>query len=132
MLSWLGPYAFVGMTGTPGLPMAQILAEMRPGVNGTTLWRLGVWGRPCMIETVAAMVNYQAALGLWQTYPLATAMNPLPMWIGGVVVSGGKYQVMRVDADVHSVIRFNVPNDPTNYQGVVRARWTLLPIADFV
>jgi hypothetical protein len=130
MLSFLGPYSFVGVTGTPGLPVAQILAESRAGVNGHTLWRLGVWGKPCLIETIQPALNYYAAIDLWVTYPVATQMNPLPFWIGGKPIPGGRYQVMDVQGSAEPRVRFNLAWDATHYQAVVRAVWQLLPIAN--
>lgn len=128
MLSYIGPYAFVGMTGTPGLPEAQIIAEQRSGVNGTTLWRLGIWGKPCQIETIQPSLTYYTALDLWQTYPAATLMNPVPIWINGKVIAAARYQVLGVDGSAESRVRFNLPDDPIHYMGVVRAVWTLLPL----
>lgn len=132
MLSYIGPYAFVGITGTPGLPEAQIIAETRSGVNGTTLWRLGIWGEPCEIETIQPALNYGAALALWETYPVATTLGLQPIWINGRIISSARYQVMHVKGSAEARVRFNLAWDPTTYQGVVRAVWTLLPHPVFV
>ena len=126
----LGNYFFHGMRGTVNYPSANIVVETRAGRNGVTLWNLGVWGKPFDIETTQFAITYGYAQYYFSNYKLATALDPQVLTIGGYIVMGGLFQVLDVNAvRVDAIAHGKVAGDPTNYHGIVVARWTLFPIA---
>lgn len=125
----LGDFLFHGMKGTPDFPETVSGTEVRPGVNGTTLHNLGTWGQPFEMQTVVGCVTYADAILVAELYKGMTAVNPVGLIIGSVLVPGGLFKVMSVKSDAKAVVRFKVAGDSTYYGAVVTAQWTLLPIA---
>jgi hypothetical protein len=130
LLHLIGNWEFHGMRGPPNFTQAIIVGEVRPGVNGATMWNLGVWGRPFDLATVRFVANHATAIALMQNYMLASKQNPMVLVYGGQPVQGGLFQVQNVEPiQATAIARGQVPGDPTWYQGIVRARWTLFPLA---
>lgn len=125
----LGDFLFHGAWGTPDFPETVIGTENRAGVNGTTLHNLGTWGQAFEWQTIVGCASYNDALAVCELYKLATAANPLGMVIGSIPVFGGGFKVMSVRSDAKPVVRFKVSGDSNYYGAIVRATWTLLPIA---
>lgn len=126
----LGQFVFHGMWGGPKFDQTIVECETRPGVNGVSIHDIGRWGQPFDIQTIQFTTTYSAAIEAMKSYSGAAADNAYVMIIGGVTVTGGRYKVISVDATPKSVI-VKSPAALSGYLGEVRARWTMLPIADF-
>lgn len=125
----LGDFLFHGMWGTPDYPETAIGTEVRAGVNGTTLHNLGTWGSPFELRTIVGCLTYADAILVTELYKGMTAVNPVPLVIGSVLVPGGLFKVLSVKSQAKAVVRFKVAGDSSYYFATVSASWTLLPIA---
>jgi hypothetical protein len=137
----LGQFEFFGFKGPPEFDQAHISCLTRPGVNGMSIQDLGEWGEPFDIETWAGAATtagatdtnksaWENAIAICKSYATAAGQDALDMVYRSVPITGGKYKVKRVAATPQACLHGKRGGDSTEYLAIVRATWTLVPIAN--
>lgn len=126
----IGPFTFLRLSSAPPRVDQQWEIAAWPAISGQALWSLGARGEPFTLTSEAVALTYAYGRDFLAAYKTLELADPVTVSVGTQEPTQ-LYKVLRVQhagPGVKAVVRAHVANDPTWYQALVFAEWTLLPI----
>lgn len=132
----IGNFTFISLSRPPLRTGRDWDVIARSGVDGVAIWSTGDRGEPFTVESLAVAVTFAFGRTFLPNYKTLELLGPVDVQFG-TVEQGQLYKILRVhpvgSADgCKAIPRGKVGGDATNYQCLVRAAWTLLPINPFI
>jgi hypothetical protein len=128
----IGPYTFIKLSRPPDRAQRQWAIVGISGIHGVQLWDLGERGVPFTVQSQAFETTYALGRAAIPNYQLLVTAGPVSV-IFGVLEVEQIFKVLRVEpVDVKRIVLGKVGGDSTNYQALVIANWTLMPLNPFV
>ena len=127
----IGPFWFVELRGQPIPPQDRILADDRPGVDGTEFTLAGKHGPPFSLVSSVDAQSYPHAHWFLTLYKEAIAAEPLELVQAGVDMLQFGYLVKVVNVEALDIRKITgatgyTLNPPS--EGWIVARWDLIAI----
>lgn len=127
MVSSIGRFAFLQMSGPPQAIAAQLDVESRAGVDGNALWNTGQRGRPFEVETLVDLANLAVANAAYRSYQSLIGSGPHQVIWGGVFTSL-QVEVLDVTPAGTPSLAVTAIGGLTGGACTLRCRWTLIAI----
>jgi hypothetical protein len=127
----IGEFQFINLSRLPSGPMRRTSREVRPGVNGGTLWDSGVRSEPIQVVSVVDVATISDAVDLVRQYEAAVGETPLPIKFAGDGLNGllvVPVDVQPLEQGVHATVIGCGGTVGGNSNALCRAVWTLQPI----
>lgn len=122
---WIGNFDFINMSRVPSGAMTQLDREVRPGVNGVTVWDTGSRSTPFQVLTAADTVDVLNARAALRQYQAIAGRNPVELWFAGVFDSMViVHHVDSIDDGIYQTL-LGVGGRLGTSHGMIRALWTL-------
>jgi hypothetical protein len=127
----IGPFVFIALRGEALPPQQRILADDRPGIDGTEFVQIGKKGEPFVLISQVDAQSYAAAKVFLRTYQEATTWDAQQLVQGGVssVDLGYKVKVLAVRPLRMMTIRgaTGLRHHPPS-QGWIECQWDLVAV----
>jgi hypothetical protein len=125
MTSSIGNNVFVNISARPAAPQEGVQLESQAGVNGVTAWLVGSVGKTQTITSFRDCVNFADALNHLAAYELTSALGPLAITYGGVLLPFG-VKVLSVEPLEVKQIMHGVGGVLGQSGAILRARWSII------
>lgn len=128
----IGDFEFINLTRAVSRPAETVALEVKPGVDGTTVWQTGRRGEPFQVVSVVNPADVVSADDLLVAYQTLRGKNPvLVRWAGRVLnVKVLVLDVQPLDGGLFATLTSvgGIAAAGTNTAACLYAVWTLLPL----
>lgn len=134
-VSKIGDFRFIALSQAPLANIEMVDVEVRPGVDGVSLWKLGKHRPPIQIDSVRDVAGdttalaLAAALTLYRSYEDFVGSDAVQVEWADVVTTAAKYVVIGVELIAITPCVGSVGGIEAGLnRAMLRCRWTLQPI----
>jgi len=127
----IGEFDFISLSRLPSGPMRRTSREVRPGVNGGTLWDSGVRSEPIQVVSTVDVATIGDAIELVRQYEATVGENPLTIKFAHDALNGltvVPVDVQPLEEGVHATVIGCGGTVGGNSNALCRVVWTLQPI----
>lgn len=124
--SQIGSFTFVSMAPPPVFPKSGLELESRAGVDGYSAWQTGNTAERFTVSTLKDTASLAAALALYESYQALVGQGAVAIAYAGTALPF-LVLVEKVEAEeIRKIVR-GVGGTLGNSQGLIRAKWSLIP-----
>jgi hypothetical protein len=125
----IGPFEFINLSRAPSRSQQTAVREVRPGVAGVTIYRMGKQPMPYQVLSVCDVEDAATGLLLLEDYESLVGTDPVELYWAGVFSSlVYVHQVQPIDGGIYQTL-LGVGGILGSSNGMIRAVWTLEEIA---
>jgi len=134
-MAWdrIGLFTFVRLSRPPALVKQRTVVRSRPGANGATVQRVGIYGQPFKVESFVDAASFIEAEQLAAAYAEAVGGDAVSVIYGNLNYDTLGHRYFILDAEPLEIDRLVTALGGTTYGATafLRAEWELLPVRAF-
>ena len=129
MADKIGSFNFVNLESPPHLVQQRLLTHSRPGTDGVTVHRVGTWGQPFTVKSLATAANITAAYQLYAGYTLLVGQAAVTVTWANIPLLGMNHRYYVLDVQPLRIATVLSGTGPSGAYGAeCECQWALLPI----